>query len=75
MEIKESKRADYTPPAHVLPLGWRNWGEGSEEKEGYLIQVRTGQLRLAQCRAQHTQKSNNEGNICVLKLLRAQSEY
>lgn len=50
MEIKESRRADYTPPAHVLPLGWRNWGEGSEEKvegkKGYLIQVRTGLLRL-----------------------------
>lgn len=48
MEIKESKRADYTPPAHVLPLAWRNWGEGSEEKEGYLIQVRTGQLGTMQ---------------------------
>lgn len=50
MEIKESRRADYTPPAHVLPLGWRHWGEGSEEKveakKGYLIQVRTGLLRL-----------------------------
>lgn len=33
MEIKERKRADYCPLAHVMPLGWRNWGEGSEKKE------------------------------------------
>jgi len=50
MEIKESRRADYTPTAHILPLGQRNWGEGSEGKvegkKGYLIQVRPGLLRL-----------------------------